>query len=133
MRYSLSQHPIIGRVFARHRNARGVGFADDLNIYAFLKTALKVLVEMRQRLGEEEKKSFNMTKVKIYIPGVTRERARELVLQHIEHDPSLESLRELYEQDDLAKPELDIVTVTGLKCVGVPIGTPEYVNAFVRS
>ena len=93
MRYSLSQHPIIGRVFARHRNARGVGFADDLNIYASLKTPLKVLVEMRQRLGEDEKLSFNMTKVKIYIPGVTRERARELVLQHIDHDNSLESLR----------------------------------------
>jgi len=73
-----------------------------------------------------------MTKVKIYIPCVTRERARELVLQHIDHDPSLESIRELYEQD-LAKPELDIITVTGLKCVGVPIGTPEFVNAFVRS
>jgi hypothetical protein len=132
MRYSLSQHPIMGRVFARHRNARGVGFADDLNIYASLKTALKVVVEMRQRLGEDAKLSFNMTKVKIYILGVTRERARELVLHHIEQDPSLESLRELYEQD-LAKPELDIITVTGLKCVGVPLGTPEFVNAFVRS
>jgi hypothetical protein len=54
------------------------------------------------------------------------------VLQHIEQDPSLESLREIYELD-LAKPELDIITVTGLKCVGVPIGTPEFVNAFVRS
>ena len=33
MHYSLFQHPIIGRVFARHSNARLVGFADDLNIY----------------------------------------------------------------------------------------------------
>ena len=89
MRYSLSQHPIMDRVFARLCNARWVGFADDLNIYASLKTALKVLVEMRQRLGEDAKLSFNMTKFKIYIPGVTRERARELVLQHIEHDPRL--------------------------------------------
>jgi hypothetical protein len=80
---------------------------------------------MRQRLGEDAKLSFNMTKVKIYIPGVTRELARELVLQHIDHD------RELYKQD-LAKPELDIITVTDLKCVGVPIGTPEFVNVFVR-
>jgi hypothetical protein len=103
-----------------------------LNIYSSLKTALKVLVEMRQRLGEDAKLSFNMTKVKIYIPGVTRERARKLVLQHIDQDPSLESLCELYEQD-LAKPELDTIIVTGLKCVGVPIGTPEFVNAFVRS
>jgi hypothetical protein len=47
-------------------------------------------------------------------------------------DPSLESLRERYEQD-LAKPDLDIITVTGLKCVVVPIGSPEFVNAFVRS
>jgi hypothetical protein len=39
---------------------------------------------MRQRLGEDAKLSFNMTKVKIYIPGVNRERARELVLQHID-------------------------------------------------
>jgi hypothetical protein len=132
MRYSLPQHPIMGRVFARHRNARGGGFADDLNIYASLKTPLKVLVEMRQLLGEDAKLSFNMTTVEIYIPGVTRERARELVLQHIEQDPSLESLREIYELD-LAKAELDIITVTGLKCVGVPIGTPEFVNAFVRS
>jgi hypothetical protein len=54
------------------------------------------------------------------------------VLQYIEQDPSLESLCEIYELD-LAKPELDIITVTGLKCVGVPIGTPEFVNAFVRS
>ena len=105
---------------------------DDLNIYASLKTALKVLVEMRQQLGEDAKLSFNMNKVKIYIPGVTRERARELVLQDINHDNLLESLRELYEQD-LAKPELDIITVTGLKCVGVPIGTPEFVNVFVLS
>jgi len=26
-----------------------------------------------------------------------------------------------------------IITVTGLKSVGVPIGTPEFVNVFVRS
>jgi hypothetical protein len=40
-----------------------------------------------------------MSKVKIYIPGVSRERARELILQHIASDPSLESLRELYDLD----------------------------------
>jgi hypothetical protein len=129
---SLSQHPIIGRVLDRHRSARAVGFADDLTIYAALKKALKVLVEMRQRLGEDAKLRYNMGKLKIYIPSVSRERARELVLRHIDQDPSLESLRELYEMD-LAKPELDIINVAGMTCVGVPMGTPEFVNAFVRS
>jgi hypothetical protein len=74
---------------------------------------------------------FNLGKVKIYIPGVTRERARELVLRNNNNDPSRASLRELYDLD-LAKPDLGIINVTGLKCVGVPIGTPEFVNSFVR-
>ena len=34
MRFSLSQHPTLGRVLACHRRARGVGFADDSYIYA---------------------------------------------------------------------------------------------------
>ena len=95
--YSLSQHPIIGRVLDRLRSARAVGFVDDLTIYAALQTALKVLVEMRQRPGEDATLRYNMGKLKIYISGVSRERARELVLRHIDQDPSLESLRELYE------------------------------------
>jgi hypothetical protein len=131
-RYSLSQHPIWGRVLARHERARGAAFADDSYIYATLKAALQVLAEIRQRLWEDAKLSFNMSKVKIYIPGVSRERARELVLQHIDSDPSLESLRQLYDLDT-ADPDLGIINVTGLKCVGVPIGTPEFVDAFVRS
>jgi hypothetical protein len=82
MRYSLSQHPIMGRVFARHRNARGVGFADDLNIYASLKTALKVLVEMRQQLGGDAKLSFNMSKVKITSPVSPESESRTCAPAH---------------------------------------------------
>jgi len=131
-RYSLSQHPMWGRVLARHRRARGIAFADDSYIYATLKAALQVLVDIRQRLWEDAKLRFNMSKVKIYIPGVSREHARELILQHIDSDPSLASLRELYDLDT-ADPDLGIINVTGLKCAGVPIGTPEFVDAFVRS
>ena len=65
LRFSLSQHPIWGRVLARHRRARGIAFADDSYIYASLNA------------GEDAKLRFNL-------------------------------------------------------CVGVPIGTPEFVNAFVR-
>ena len=75
---------------------RGAGIADDLTIYAALQTA--VLAELRQRLGEDAKLRYNMGKLKIYIPGVSRDRARELVLEYINQD-SLESLRELYDKD----------------------------------
>ena len=70
--FSLSQHPTIGRVFERHPHARGAGFDDGLTIYAALLTALKVLAELRQRLGEDTNLRYNMGKLKIYIPGVTR-------------------------------------------------------------
>ena len=46
-RYSLSHHPIWGRVLARHERARGAAFADDSYIYATLKAALQVLAEIR--------------------------------------------------------------------------------------
>ena len=107
-RYSLSQHPIWDRVLARHERARGAAFADDSYIYATLKAALQVLAEIRQRLWEDAKLRFNMSKVKIYIPGVSRERARELFLQHVDRDPSLSSLRELYDLDT-ADPDLGII------------------------
>ena len=100
-------------------------------MYATLKAALQVLAEIRQRLWEDAKLRFNMSKVKIYIPGVSRERARELFLQQIDSDPSLESLRELYDLDT-ADPVLGIINVTGLKCVRVPIGTPELQGSISR-
>ena len=34
---------------------------------------------------------------------------------------------------DIDDPDLGIINVTGLKCAGLPIGTPDFVNAFVRS
>jgi hypothetical protein len=66
--YSLSQHPIIGHVLDRHRSARAVGFADDLTIYAALKKAHKVLVEMRQRLGEDAKLRYTWSSQKFTSP-----------------------------------------------------------------
>jgi regulator of replication initiation timing len=142
MRFSLSQHPTWGRV--PPATARPAGFADDSYTYASLNASLKVLVEIRQRLREDAKLRFNMSDVKIYIPGVSRERSRELVLRNIDQDPSLESLRELYDQD---------LRVCHRQCNGIkmrgrddddafylffqkqkrPIGTPEFVNAFVGS
>ena len=91
-----------------------------------------MLAELRLRLGEDTNLRYNMDKLKIYIPGVTRDHARELVLKFINQDPSLESLRELYNKD-IAEPELNIINVTGMTCVGVPMGSPEFVTAFVRS
>ena len=63
----------------------------------------------------------------IYIPGVSLERAHELVRQKIDLDPSLACL------NDVLDPSANVITVTGMRCVGVPIGTPDFVNAYVRA
>ena len=91
-RYSLSQHPIWGRVLARHRRTRGVAFADDSYICASLKAALQVFVEIRQRLGEDAK--LRLTSLS---SAASEPVNLELVRQHIERDPSLANLRELYD------------------------------------
>jgi hypothetical protein len=44
-----------------------------------------VLVEIRQRRIEDAKLQFNMSKCKIYIPDVSREQGRELVLKNIDN------------------------------------------------
>ena len=54
------------------------------------------------------------------------------MLKFINQDPSLESLRELYDKD-IAEPELDIINVTGMICVDVPMGSPEFITVFARS
>jgi hypothetical protein len=42
-------------------------------------------------------------------------------------------LKTLHYITTIAEPELDIINVTGMTCVGVPMGSPEFVTAFVRS
>ena len=90
--FSMTVHPIWGRVLLRHSTARAVAFADDSYIYDRLHSALKVFVDIRQRLAEDADLHMNLSKCQIYIPGVSLERAHELVRQKIEQDPSLASL-----------------------------------------
>ena len=60
-------------------------------------------------------------------PGVSLERAHELVRQKLDQDSSLASL------SDILAPSANVITVTGMRCVGVPIGIPEFVTAYVRA
>ena len=77
-RYSLSQHPICGAGW----------------LLPMIRTFTPLFMLPCRRWsrfanGEDAKLRFNLSKVKIYILGISRERARELVRQNIERDPSL--------------------------------------------
>ena len=51
--FSMTVHPIWGRVLRRHSTARAAAFADDVYIYDPLHSAPKVFVDIRQRLAED--------------------------------------------------------------------------------
>jgi len=89
-------------------------------IYDRLHSALKVFVDIRQRLAEDADLHMNLSKCQIYIPGVSLERAHELVHQKIEQDPSLASLI------DVLDPSVNVITVTGMRCVGGPDWHPGF-------
>ena len=61
--------------------------------------------------------------------GLQLEEAREEVRKLLEATPALQGLKDILEiHDDAAN---NVVQVDGMVCVGVPIGSPAFVHAFV--
>ncbi len=66
---------------------------------------------------------------KLYIQGLSLDDTREEVHKTVEADAALFGLKDIISiHDDPAK---NVVQVDGMVCVGVPIGSPEFVQAFV--
>ena len=61
---------------------------------------------------------------------ITRQEARAKVLQIIDGGAALSSLRPLIAEVDGPN---DVIQVDGLKCVGVPIGSQNFVQQFVAT
>ena len=92
----MGSRPIWGRVLARQgqpSSARG----DTRTLMPLSKLPCRCSPRFANGFGKTRNCVSIMSKLKIYIPGVSLDRARELFLQHIDSDPSLESLRELYD------------------------------------
>ena len=79
----------------------------------------KVFVDIRQPSGGR-RPAHESQQMPYPHPGVSLERARELVCQKLDQDPSFESLRDILDHSS------DVTTVTGMRCVGVPMGTTEF-------
>jgi hypothetical protein len=74
---------------------------------------------------------MQLDKCKLYVQGdFTREEARAKVLQIIVGDAALSSLRPLIAEVD---GQNDVIQADGIKCVGVPIGYPDFVQQFVAT
>ena len=130
MRFCATIHPIWARVMARYDRARALAFADDGFVRSSLLDCLHILAELKIAFKEDAGLDICLPKCKIYIKSLTLAEAREEVQGLMEADEALHSLKDILTVHD--DPSQDVVQVEGMICVGVPVGSPAFVQAFVK-
>ena len=66
-------------------------------------------------------------KTKFVSKNMSLAQLKERATNFIQRDPSLEPCRPLLDSEE----DHEVFTVTGFKCLGVPIGTPDFITGFV--
>jgi len=131
LRFCLTIHPIWGRVMTRNPQARAVAFADDGFVYDSLTSVLHIWVQLSHAFKNDADLAMQLGKCRLLVQGnFTREEARAKVLQIIDGDDALSSLRSLIAEVDGPN---DVIQVDGITGVGVPIGSPDFVQQFVAT
>ena len=131
IRFCATIHPVWGRVMARYEHARALAFADDGYIHSELKDCLLILAELKHAFKEDCGLDLQLGKCKIFLKGMPIEEARSLVRDTIDADHRLHTLSGMLQLHD--DQESNVIQVKGITCVGVPIGSPDFVTAFVKS
>ena len=94
-------------------------------------TALRECSLTLAELKEECGLDLQLGKCKLYIKGTSLADARALVRSVINAEPRLSSTSEmLLVHEDQSK---NVIQVDDITCVGVPIGSPAFVRAFVKA
>jgi hypothetical protein len=95
------------------------------------KECLLILAELKQAFKEDRGLELQLSKCKLYIKGMSLSDARQLVRDTIEHEPRLRAIYDMLQvHEDQSK---NVIQVEGITCVGVPIGSPDFVTAFVKT
>ena len=82
---------------ARSPQARAAAFADDGFVHDTLTSVLHIWLQLSHAFKNDADLAMQMDKCKIYVQGdLTREEARAMVLQIIDGDADLSSLRPLF-------------------------------------
>ena len=131
LRFCATIHPVWARVMDRHPRARALAFADDGFVRTDLFECLHILAELKRAFKEDLDLDICLPKCKIYIKGLGIEDAREEVRRLMDADPAIHGLKDILEIHD--DPSNNVVQVDGMVCVGVPIGSPAFVQAFVAA
>ena len=122
--FNLSIHHLWGRTLMQHPRARAVAYADDGYIKAPLSVALHVLAALKDTFHDDAALDFNMFKTNILVKGISAQAAHAAAHRHIATHPALNTF-----SNSLA---LNVFTDEGLVGLGVPLGTDDFVQNFVR-
>ena len=90
---------------------------------------LHILAELKRAFKEDLNLDICLPKCKLYIKGLQLEEVREEVRKLLEANPALHGLKDILEIHE--DPANNVVQVDGMVYVGVPIGSPAFVHAFV--
>ena len=92
-----------------------------------LRECLLILAELKEECGLD----LQLGKCKLYIKGTSLADARALVRSIINAEPRWSSISEMLQgHEDQSK---NVIQVDSITCVGVPIGSPAFVRAFVKA
>jgi len=131
IRFCATIHPVWGRVMSRYQRARALAFADDGYIHSELKDCLLILAELKHAFKEDCGFDLKLGKCRIFLKGMPIEEARSIVRDTIDADQCQHTLHDMLQLHD--DQESNVIQVDGITCVGVPIGSPDFVTAFVKS
>ena len=141
IRFAHTIHPLWGGVMARYLTARAAAYAVDEFIKADLLTTLKILADLKHAFKMNLDMDLTVHKCKVLLPGISQAEAHAAIRLVIESHPHLSTLNCMISGDALAQQPVgdrtmvisDIVKTDGLVCVGVPIGTPTFVQQLAAS
>ena len=136
LRFCLTIHALWCGVMRRFPSARAAAYADDGFMHADLLTVLRLLSALQHAFKVDLGMELTLHKCKVLIPGLSQDAANHAIRSVISSYPELHSLSDMVNDTALARFKVgnramtveDVVKVDGLVCVGVPIGTPTFVE-----
>jgi len=123
VRFAVTIHPSIGRVFQRHPDCKGAAICDDIFVVAPLQEALALVAELKLILKQDLDLDLDVPKFNCYVSGnrLDDDQARALFKDTLASRQSF---------SDLAAMDAGVST-KGLRVAGVPIGDDAWVTKFV--
>ena len=85
-RFCLTVHPNWGRVLSRHSATQGAGYADDAYLMGKIKPTLLALADAVRSFKEDAYLEVCLSKCTIYMPGISKECAHQLIRDCIDTD-----------------------------------------------